>query len=208
MTSGTDTHDLASMTATANQLADMMDTATRLMEALAPAMSRLGRMQAALDRLNGSLQDIPATRAWTAPAPGMAPSHHQQAAHGPVPLAVARNSYDTSTRSTAQGLSSATLVFLLDGSSQSVDLERIYQTLAAIPGVEEVIPGAYSRDRAAFDLRTSRPANELALQEALTSAIPGVSSGEWTSSGEFVVAVGGTAGDASDASMTPTSSVA
>jgi hypothetical protein len=196
MISSGDVHDLTELTATATQFAELMEAATSLMEALAPAMSRLGGLYAALDRLGGSLQEMPTARSWmpiattgvAAPQPSGAPAR-------PSP-GVTENSHNGSSPLVAHGstsvaLHSTTLVFLHYGGSQPADLEKVYQTLADIPGVAEVIPGAYSRDRAAFDIRTSRPAHELALQEALRSAIPDVISGEWMASGEFLVVIGG-----------------
>jgi hypothetical protein len=198
MTAGTDMHDPDTLMATANQFAEMMETATRLIEALAPAMGRFGRFYAALDQLSGSIQDGPAARIWTLPAQGTIPAHEQPAMTTYMPLGGAANADDGSlrtalARSGASGPDSVTLVILFVGGSQTVDLEQVYQTLAEVPGVEEVIPGAYSRDRAAFDLRTSRPAHELELQQALVSAIPEATSGEWTASGEFLVVIGGPA---------------
>jgi hypothetical protein len=190
MRPGTDQRDPATLTATANEFVDMVETTTHLMEALAPALSRLGRLCAALDQLGASLHNIPPT--WTGSAPSASvPAVPARPAAAPTPLGLTARPDMGSTRPAAPRSDSATLVFLLQGGSQPVDVEKIYQTLADIAGVEEVIPGAYSRDRAAFDLRTSRPAHELAIEQALKSAIPEIASWEWTASGEFVVVIRG-----------------
>ena len=204
MTPGIEMQNPAKLMATANQFAEMMETATCLIEALAPAMGRFGRLCAALDQLGGALKDSPAARTWTLPVHGTTPAQEQPATPAPVAPALASDSVEAPlqwipAQLHRSGPDSATVVILFAGGAQPVDLERSYQTLAQVPGVEDVISGAYSRDRAAFDVRSSGPAPELALQQALASAVPGAASGEWTAVGEFLVLIGDSTAQAAQA---------